>query len=216
MTSLTLWGRRSAFNVQKVLWALGELELGYDHHEVGGSAGGLDSPEFLALNPRGRIPVLVDDGVVLWESHAILRYLGAQYASDAIWPNSPVSRAAIEPWMDWAQTTLQPDFMRLFWGFHRTPVERRDAARIGSAIEACDAHFRLLDAHLAQNSYLGGSAFSLADVPAGTTLYRYFEMGADVARPPHVMAWYARLSERRAFRTHIMTDFEALRGRQTF
>lgn len=75
--TLELWGRSSAFNVQKVLWLLDELGLAFRHTDAGGAAGGLDTPAFRALNPHGRVPVLRDGGTVVWESHSILRYLAA-------------------------------------------------------------------------------------------------------------------------------------------
>ena len=77
---LTVWGRGNAFNVQKVLWLVGELALALAHRRVdaGGPFGGLDTPEFLTLNPNGRVPVLQDGGTVVWESHSIIRYLAAR------------------------------------------------------------------------------------------------------------------------------------------
>lgn len=216
MTAITVWGRRSAFNVQKVLWALGELGLAFEHRDAGGGFGGLDSPDFLAMNPNGRVPVLVDWDLPLWESHSILRYLGARYGAGRIWPESPADRSRADRWMDWSLATLQPDFMRLFWGWFRTPEGRRDAGAIEAALRACDRHFGLLDAELASRPYLGGEDFTLGDVPAGTSLYRWFEMGLEVPRHPHVAEWYGRLSERDAYREHVMVPFEELRGRLAF
>ena len=213
MSDLTLWGRRSAFNVQKVLWALGELGLGFELREVGGSFGGLDRPEFRALNPHGRIPVLADGGLVVWESHSILRYLAARYGAGFLWPEDPAARSFADRWMDWSLATLQPDFMRLFWGYFRTPEQRRDPAAVRAALDACERHFCVLDAHLGAQPFLAGSDFSMADIPAGTTLHRYFGMGLDVPRPPRVLEWHARLAERRTYREHVQASFEELRGR---
>ncbi len=214
--TLRLWGRRSAFNVQKALWGIGELELGCDQREVGGAVGGLDTPEFLALNPHGRIPVLEDGPLVVWESHTILRYLAASYGAGRLWPESAAARSQGERWMDWAQTTLQPDFMALFWGFYRTPEPLRDARANEGARRRCEAHFRLLDRELAARDFLGGDRFGLGDIPAGAALFRYFEMGAAVHQPRHVLAWYARLCERPAYREHVMRPFGELYGRTTF
>lgn len=217
MSQLVLFGRRSAFNVQKVLWALGELGLAFEHREAGGSFGGLDTPAFRALNPHGRIPVLLDGDFAVWESHSILRYLGARHGDDGpLWPASAAARSLADRWMDWSQTALQPDFMRLFWGYYRTPEAQRDPAAIAAALEACDRHFRLLDEQLRSRPYLAGSAFSLGDIPAGTCLYRYFEMGVDPPTHPHVARWYARLSVRPAYREHVQVPFGELRGRLAF
>lgn len=117
---LRVWGRRSAYNVQKVLWTVGELGLPYEHIDVGSLAGQLDTPEFLAMNPHGRIPVLADGETVVWESNSIVRYLSAAYGG-ALWAAEPAERSLAERWMDWELATLQPDFLALFWGFFRMP-----------------------------------------------------------------------------------------------
>ena len=211
---LTVWGRRSSFNLQKVMWLIGELALAHRHIEAGGRFGGLDTPEFRAMNPHGRVPVIDDHGVIVWESHTILRYLAAQYGRGWFWSDDAGARSQVERWMDWSQTTLQPDFlMGVFWGFYRTPEPQRDRPAIRDKIARCAAHFRLLDGILADRPYLGGKNLTLADIPAGTCLYRYFEL--DIERPsvPNVEAWYRRLQERRAFREHVMVPFAELRGR---
>ena len=176
----------------------------------------MDDPAFLAINPHGRIPVIDDAGLVVWESHAIIRYLCARYGSGTLWPPDAAERSFADRWMDWSATTLQRDFMDLFWGYYRTPDDRRDWPRLRELIERCACHYRLLDTQLAQRPYLGGNTFSMADVPAGTTLYRY--NGLDVERPsiPHVEAWYQRLAARPAYREHVMVPFAELRGRLAF
>jgi glutathione S-transferase len=115
--------------------------------------------------------------------------------------------------MDWSQATLQPDFlMGIFWGFYRTPESQRDWPAIRKSLARCADHFRLLDDVLATRPFLAGDSFSLADIPAGTSLYRYFEL--DIERPsvPNVSAWYERLRERPAYRQHVMIPFADLRG----
>ncbi|MCC5812901.1 MAG: glutathione S-transferase [Ectothiorhodospiraceae bacterium] len=216
MASLAVWGRRNAFNVQKVLWFLDELGVPWSHHDAGGAFGGLGSPEFLAMNPHGRVPVVKDGNQAVWESHGILRYLAASYGGERFWPSTPGDRAHIDGWMDWAQTTLQPDFMKLFWSYYRTPEEQRDRNQIQAAQQACEHHSHLLDDWLDGRPYLAGEEFTLADIPAGTALYRYFEMGLETVRPPNVMSWYARLADRPAYRKHIMVPFRELRGRLQF
>ena len=211
---LTVWGRRSSFNVQKVLWLVGELGLDHRHIPAGGFHGGLDAPAFVAMTPHGRIPVIDDNGTVVWESHAILRYLAARYGQDRFWSQDPGARSTWDRWMDWAQTTLQPDFVDgVFWGFYRTPEAQRDRPAIRRSLERCAEHFGLLDGWLGDRPYLEGDDLSLADIPAGTTLYRYFEL--DIPRPslPNVEAWYRRLQSRPAFREHVMVPFGELFGR---
>ncbi len=211
---LRIWGRRSSFNVQKVMWLVGELGLAHEHIPAGGAFGGLDAPTFLAMNPHGRVPVIADGGTVVWESHAILRYLAARYGGARFWPADAGARARGDGWMDWAQTTLQPDFLGgVFWGFYRTPEPERDWPAIREMLARCARHFRLLDKFLADQPYLGGDALGLADIPAGTSLYRYFELEIERPPVPNVEAWYRRLQERPAYRAHVMVPFDELRGR---
>ena len=213
---IRVWGRRSAFNVQKVLWALAELELEFEHIEAGGKSGGLDSPEFLAMNPNGRIPVVCDGDLTVWESHAILRYLAARYGQAGLWDDDPAVRSLADRWMDWGQTALQPDFMALFWGYYRMPEQQRDARRIKGAADRCADHLRLLGSHLASQPWVAGEHFTIGDIPVGTALYRYFEMGYPVPELPQVRAFYRRLADRPGYRAHIMTPFDDLRGRLDF
>jgi glutathione S-transferase len=214
MAMLTIWGRRSSFNVQKVMWLADELGVAHTHIPAGGDLGGLDAPAFLAMNPHGRVPVIEDGDTVVWESHAILRYLAAAYGGNRFWPESPAQRSWADRWMDWSQTSLQPDFLNgVFWGHYRTPEHLRDVRAVSASIDRCAAHMRLLDRMLVDRPYLGGVELTLADIPAGTALYRYFEL--DIARPsvPNVEAWYARLAQRPAYREHVMIPFSDLKGK---
>jgi glutathione S-transferase len=207
-------GRRSSFNVQKVMWLVGELNIEHRHVEAGGQFGGLDTPEFRTMNPHGRVPVVDDSGTIVWESHSILRYLAARYGRDLFWSDDEASRSFSDRWMDWAQTSLQPDFLvGVFWGFYRTPVPQRDWKSINNRIERCAQHFQLLDRVLADRRFMLGDQLTLADIAAGTALYRYFNI--DISRPsiPNVETWYRRLQERPAYEVHVMVPFAQLRGR---
>lgn len=211
---LKVWGRRSSFNVQKVLWLVGELGLAHEHVPAGGSFGGLDAPSFRAMNPHGRVPVIADGELVVWESHAILRYLAARYDTGGFWRVEPSERARIDGWMDWSQTALQPDFLvGVFWGYYRTPEPQRNWAIIRDKIARCAQHFELLDNILGHRPFLRGNSLTLADIPAGTSLYRYFELEIDRPTVPNVEAWYRRLQERPAYREHVMVPFSELLGR---
>jgi glutathione S-transferase len=216
MSEIIIWGRRCSFNVQKVLWTLDELSLPYEHRNAGGSFGGLDTPEFLAMNPHGKVPVIQDGSVVVWESNSIVRYLCASYGVGSLWQNSPEARSLADRWIDWSATILQPSYMKLFWGYYRTPANHRNDREVEAARAACLKHYRALNAHLSKQYYLAGDRFSMADIPAGTSLYRYFTMGVDVEQPHEVMAWYARLQNRPAFQKHIIVPFDALFGRLAF
>jgi glutathione S-transferase len=211
---LQVWGRRSSFNVQKVMWLIGELELAHEHIDAGGKFGGLDAPAFLALNPHGRVPVIRDDEATVWESHAILRYLAARHGGARFWSSDPVARAAVVGWMDWSHTALQPDFLvGVFWGFYRTPEDKRNWPAIRAALARCARDFEKLDRLLEGRPFLLGDALTLADIAAGTSLYRYFELEIERPALPQVERWYRTLQQRAAYREHVMIPFEELRGR---
>ena len=212
-----IWGRRNSANVQKVLWLAAELGITYEHVSVGGRFGGLNEPSFRALNPHGRIPVLQDGDSTIWESHSILRYLAARYGDGSLWPADAAARARLDEWMDWAQTTFQPDFLNgVFWGYYRTPEAQRDWPAIRKSVERCSRHIELIDGVLVKRPFLGGEAFSLADIPLGTLLYRYYELDIEHPNAAHVQSWYDRLKSRPAYREHVMIAFDDMRGRLSY
>jgi glutathione S-transferase len=213
---LTLWGRSSSANVQKVLWALAELGLPYEHKLVGGAHGGLDEPHYRAMNPNGLVPTLVDGDLVLWESHAILRYLAATYGAETLWRADIRERAIVDQWTDWTATTFQPAWIAVFWLFVRTPREQHDRKAIASAYAKALSALRILDVHLADRDYLAGNRLSYADLAAGVALYRWFTMDIDRPAMPGVENWYRRLEQRPAFRQAVMVSYAELVGRLAF
>ena len=214
---LEIWGRRSSANVQKVLWLVGELDLPHAYVPAGGDFGGLDEPEFRALNPHGKVPMIRDGSVVVWESHAILRYLAATHGADRFWSAEPAVRAPVDAWMDWAQTALQPAFLGgVFWGFYRTPSAQRDEAAITAALDRTHRLLGLVEGRLAGQAFVAGQALSLADIAIGTHLYRYFELEIERPSMPRLEAWYGRLLTRPAYREHVMVSFAELEGRLAF
>jgi glutathione S-transferase len=211
--SIKLFARRTSSNCQKVLWFLGELGLEYEFVATGGEAGGLDSPAYFAINPNGRVPTLVDGDLAVWESHAILRYLAAAHAPARYWPEDPAERSRIDRWMDWSQAQFDPAFMALFWGYWRTPEADRDEGRNRAQIARCRRYLAILDHVLSNHAYVVGDRLSLADVPIGALTYRYANLGVTGEMPANVARWYAALTEREAFQTHVMLPFDELKGR---
>ena len=214
---LKVWGRRNSLNVQKVMWLIGELQLAHEHIPVGGPYGGLAEPRFRMLNPNGLIPVLEDGDLVVWESHAILRYLAARYGGSRYWPPDAGERSAFDRWMDWCQAHWQPAFSTgVFWGYFRTPEADRDWVNVNRAIAQCAELMQIVEHALEGRRFVAGDALTLGDVPIGASLYRYF--GLDIARPPlpRVEAWYARLSSRPAYQEHVMAPYDDLKGRLAF
>ncbi|MBC3381642.1 glutathione S-transferase N-terminal domain-containing protein [Serratia fonticola] len=209
---LSVWGRKNSFNVQKVMWLIGELGLQYHLIPFGGQFGDCDTEEFAVINPTRHIPVIDLDRQVVWESHTILRFLAA---GSHFWLDDPRKRANVECWMDWCQTTLEPDLMMgVFWGLIRTPEAERDWPTLHDKVARCSRHFQVLETILSRQPFLSGDSFGLADIPTGATLYRYFSL--DIKRPtlPAVEAWYQRLQNRPAYREHVMVPYDDLRGQR--
>jgi len=201
---IRVWGRNTSSNVQKVMWAVGELGLEHERIDVGRAYGGLDTGEYGALNPNRRIPTLEDGDVVLWESNVIVRYLAAKFRDGGLWPRDPAVRGVADQWMDWQQTTLHPDMSTVFWGLVRTPPEKRDQPRIDAAVHALKELWSRLDGHLKDRRFVAGDDLTMGDIPVGTLCYRYHALGIERAPLPHLEAWYERLQSRDAFRTHVM------------
>jgi glutathione S-transferase len=214
--TITLWGRPSSSNVQKVRWALEELELPYDSIKVGGTFGGLNDADFVAMNPNRLVPVLRDGDLTLWESHAILRYLAAQYGSGLLWPVDPTERAIVDQWTDWCATTFLPAWSQVFWLAWRTPEAQRDQGKIDAALEAAGRQYRILEARLAQAPFVGGSTFTYADIAAGISMHRWTTMPIQRPELPNVAAWHARLRERAGYRTAVEVSYDDLKGRLSF
>jgi glutathione S-transferase len=214
--TITLWGRLSSANVQKAVWALEELGLSYEHIPLGGRFGGNATAEYLAMNPNGLVPTLRDGDLVVWESHAIVRYLAAAYGAGSLFPADPRERAIVDQWTDWTATTFQPAWINLFWLLVRTPPAHQDRVAIDKAIQATSRCFGIMDKRLGEAPFLGGERLSYADIVAGVALYRWTTMEIDRPVLQSVESWHARLGERAAFRKAVNVDYEELRGRLAF
>jgi len=210
---IRLWGRLNSINVQKAAWILDELDLAWEHVPAGGDSGRVDTPEFRAMNPHGKVPVLEDEGVAIWESNAIVRYLAARYAQGVLWPLRPAARALVDQWMDWAATTLQPCQMEHFWGWWRTPEAQRDLGFTERLWRMTGDEWRRLDAVLAERPFVAGDRITMADIPAGTLVYRYFTLPLERPELPNVLGWYGRLCSRPAYQRNVMRPYDDLLGR---
>ena len=214
--TITLWGRPSSGNVQKVVWALEELELPYEHIPLGGKFGGTDTPAYRGMNPNGLVPTLRDGDLTLWESHAIVRYISAEYGSGLLFPIDPRQRAVVDQWTDWTATTFQPAWIQAFWLKVRTPVAQQDPTAIDRAIAASVRCFRIMESRLGEVPFLGGEQLTYADIVAGAAMYRWSTMSIDRPSLPSVDAWHARLNQRSAFRKAVNVSYEELVGRLAF
>lgn len=198
--ALTVWGRLSSVNVQKVVWCADELGLAYARHDVGGKFGGNDTPAYRAMNPNGLVPVIDDDGFVLHESNAIVRYLCASRAAEALWPVDARRRAVVDQWMEWQSNEFTPAMRDAFWQLVRVPEDQRDARVVEASRAKGEAFAAILDAHLASREWIAGDAFTAADVVNGCAAHRWLNLPMPRLPRPNLERWYAALKARPASR----------------
>lgn len=200
---MKILGRPTSINVRKVLWLCAELQLSFDHEPWGAPGLPLDSPGFLALNPNAMVPVLVDGDFVLYESHAICRYLVARAGREDLLPADLHARARVDQWMDWAATELNDAWRYAFLGLVRNSPAHADPAAIARSRDDWNARMAILEARLAHTgAYAAGGQFTLADIPLGLATQRWYS--TPMARPelPAIQAYYDRLSERPGYLAH--------------
>lgn len=200
---LKIYGRGVTANVQKVTWCLGELGIPFEHDELG--ARGSTPRDFAYLGGKSAtaVPVMDDDGFVLWEGNAIARYLAAKHPEKGLLPRDPKKRAEVEAWMDYQLSTARVPIHALM----RDRLDRDEIAfHSGELVKI----MQVVETTVADQPYLMGENFTLADVPLGIVTYRWFIL--EIERPPlaNIEAWYARLSARPAFRQWIFPPEESL------
>lgn len=197
--TLRVLGRVTSINVRKVLWALGEMGLAYEREDWGLPIRDPKVPEYLALNPNGQVPVIIDREFVLWESNAILLYLAELYGQETLWIADPQSRALVYQWLGWQATELNPP-----WGYAVNALVRHtpgydDQAKIAESIAKWGVKMQLLEAHLAKGEgFVAGAAFTLADIAIALSVHRWMLTPFDKIALPAVTAYYERLKERKA------------------
>jgi glutathione S-transferase len=201
---LRIWGRTNSINVQKVLWCCAELGLAWERTDAGGQFGVVDTPGYLALNPTALVPTIDDDGFVLWESNAIVRYLAHKHSLGTLCPTDLKERYSGERWMDWQTTALQPAMRAAFMGLIRTPEEKRDRQAIGDSLKETARMLSMFERQLARTPYAAGERFTMGDIPVGAGVHRSFALGIDRGGFPNTARWHDRLAERPGFREHVM------------
>jgi glutathione S-transferase len=202
---LTIWGRANSVNVQKVLWCLSELDIAYHRIDAGMAFGKNDEPDYLAMNPNGRVPTLVDGDFILWESNSVMRYLVLAYGQGSpIYPQTAKARASVDRWLDWTLSTLQPVDRPVFWALVRTTVEKRDMVAIQKDADAEAVQWRIVDAQLATRRFIEGDDFTIADIALGAYARRWF--GVEGIRKPqlgHLERWFAQFASRPGFQQFV-------------
>lgn len=196
---LKIWGRTNSVNVKKALWAAEELGLEYERIDAGMQYGVVNTPEYRKLNPNGLVPTIDDGGFVLWESHAIVRYLSAKYGPGTLYPSELRQRADADRWMDWTFSFLAA-FRPVFWGLVRTPAEKRDMQAIEEARKKCADMLGVPEGLLAGRKYLAGDSFTMGDIPLGCHVQLWMRLPIERPAHPGLTAWFERLCARPAFR----------------
>jgi glutathione S-transferase len=188
-----LWGRLTSVNVQKAVWGLDEAGLAYERIEAGGAHGVVNDPAYRALNPNGLVPTLQEDGFVLWESNAILRYLAATSPALAL-PEDPHRRAHVEQWLDWQATSFTPAMRDAFWQLFRSADP--DRALIADSLRKSEAMAAILDRHLTDRDFVVGDRFGIADIALGCAAHRWLNLPAERVERPALRRWYDRVAAR--------------------
>lgn len=204
---LKLLGRSSSINVRKVLWTCTELELACEREDWGAGHRSPQDAAFLALNPNALVPVLIDDGFVLWESNSICRYLAARDRRHDLLPAEPRERARVEQWMDWQATEFNDSWRYAFMSLVRRSPAHQDAAACAAGVAQWNRHMRILEEQLVQTGgHVVGATFTLADIPIGLAVERWLRTPVESIAPrpalPAVQAYRERLLARAGFRLH--------------
>lgn len=201
---LKILGRNNSSNVQKVTWLCGELGIPNAREDYGGAFANTTGDYYLSLNPNSRVPTIIEDDFVLWESNAIVRYLCNKYSKGEMAPADPRDYADADRWMDWQQTTVLPLITPIFWGLVRTPEAERDLAGIEAARKGMISVLGILDRRVEDRDYIMGDRLTMADVPIAIMVYRWLTLIQDRPAMPALEAWYARIAARPAFKQHVL------------
>ena len=198
---LKVYGRANSINVRKVLWMLGELNLPFEREDWGRGYRPTDDPIYRKINPVGVVPVIDDGDFRLRESHSIVRYLADKHGRADLYPKDLRQRATVESWMDWAATELADGMRPVFHGLIvKNPAF---AGMVEVASKQWAGQMRVLEDHLASNGpYLMGAAFTIADIPAGLVVNRWFSIDFPKPELKTVGAYYDRLYRRPPYQAH--------------
>ena len=197
---LKVWGRANSSNLKKVTWLCEEIGLPYERIDAGMAFGVVNTPEYRKLNPNGLVPTIDDEGFILWESNAIVRYLAAKHAAGTLWPADLKVRADADRWMDWCTSMLGPVFVPVFMNLVRTPPEKRNVQAIEDGSKKTAEVLARLDAALAGREFIAGGQLSMGDIAFGPVVYLVNHVLPDRPKLANYDAWYARISARPAFR----------------
>lgn len=200
---LRILGKAASINVRKVLWTCAEIDVPFEREDWGAGFKSTEAPEFLAMNPNGMVPVIQDGNFTLWESNAIIRYLATRYGGAFLYPTEARARAGIDQWIDWQASDLNKSWIYTFMSLVRESPSHQDVHALAAGRADWCRHMQILERRLASTgAYVAGDAFSLADIPIGLSVNRWFETPLDHPYLPVLNDYYERLSERPGFRLY--------------
>lgn len=209
---MKVWGRDTSVNVQKVLWTLAEVGRPFERIDAGGAFGVTDTDTFGRLNPNRKIPVIDDNGFILWESGAIVRYLAAKYAPGTLVPADLETRARADQWSDWCTGTLYTDF--IYGVFHhlvRVVAEDRDNKLVANNAKLTGERFAILEDTIGAHGFIVSDQLTFADIEIGALLHRYFTLPIERPDLPRLQRLYERLTERPSYRDHVVKDWTLMK-----
>jgi glutathione S-transferase len=200
---LKVLGRKTSANVQKVAWLCEELALPFEREDIGGPFGGNDKPEYIALNPNKRVPTIIDEDFVLWESNACISYLASKHAAGTWYPDDLQERGNAHRWLEWSTSTLAPSHAPTFMGLIRTPPEKRNLDAIAAGRDNFSAQLAIVDRYLEGNEFITGSTITIGDMPLAILSYRWFNLDIEREDYANLKRWYDSINSRPAFQKHV-------------
>lgn len=199
---MTIWGRANSLNVQKVLWGLEEIGLAYERIDAGLQFGVNDTAAFKAMNPNGLVPVLKEDDFVLWESHAILRYLTVRHGRGTLLPADGQVAALADQWMDWSGSIIWAHMRPVFQNLVRTPADQRNMQAVAEGCAGLAKSFLILDEHLKKQPFVAGDDFTIGDIPLALLMFRWVALVKERPDTPALDQWFKNVSGRAGFVKH--------------
>jgi len=209
---IRVYGRRNSSSVQLVMWTINELGLEHERLDFGHGHASTRTESYLEMNPMGRVPVILDGRVCMFESAAILRYLAATYGTDEFWPSDPARRGPLDTWAEWGKGIFTEAVLEVFVYDVRLSPNTRDPQILRDATAKLIPLAEMLDQRIAKGPWLDGDRFSFADIACGHILHRYYGLKWPRPELANLGGYYERLQTRPAFRNHAMVSYEALRG----
>ena len=203
---IQLYGRRNSINVQKVSWALCELNLEFKWHDEYGKFGKVDVENYEKINPQLIVPTLDHNGSIINQSNAIVRYLYRKY-TDVYEISKDEDIAIAESWMEFQTTDLQLNMTPIFWGLVRNPSEDRDQELIDKNIILLNEKFKIFDKFLEGHEYILNNKFGMSDIIMGAASYRYLSLPIERPNLLNLKSWYNKISNRDCFKKNILGTF---------